>query len=89
MDTLKSGALAWYESLQGWLPCKVLAMPDRDHITVRFTTDHRPFKRGSEFTTTILHVVPRNSLHSRGSYGLSKWISRFTVECDAPVMASH
>ena len=86
LPVLKTGCLAWYQSLQEWLPCKVIALPDRDDIAVQFTTNVGPCDRGDIILTTILHVVPRQSLHSkRGSYGTQKYVSRFTVECDQTV----
>ena len=75
MLTLKSGDLAYYSTLQGYLvPCKVLAIaPGSNAVRVKFTASRGSFDRGSVMTTRPGIVIPRKGyVTRRGSYGRTK-----------------
>lgn len=82
--TLKAGSLAYYQSLQGWLPCKVVSVdryPSGVRVLVKMTSNRGPYDRTAEADTPLLHVAPRACVRNvRGSYGLRKYILPFNVE---------
>jgi hypothetical protein len=69
IQTLKTGDLAYYDSMRGCLPVKVLSIvgpsgnpSSEQKVTVRFT-GNRIFKRGETLEAWGLHVLPRKSVH--------------------------
>jgi len=52
--------LAWFDSLTGMIPCKVLGPGSvQGKIRIKITANRPPHKRGEVFETISTHVVPR------------------------------
>lgn len=66
---LKVGALAYWDSMSGPIPVKVLSIsgpsgrPSSDQkVDFVVAADCRPYRKGERFTQWALHVVPRESI---------------------------
>jgi hypothetical protein len=89
METLRTGDLAFFDSMRGLIPCRVESIagasgPASSAQTVRIvvTKDCGAWKRGEHWTASGLWVVPRKSVRKpQGSAFLR--IRRYSVECDA------
>lgn len=86
---LRTGDLAYYDSMSGMIPCKVLsirgesgAASSQSSARIKTTAARGGWSRGTEFDTWTLHVVPRKAFHPR-KYGAR--ISYYTVETDKPL----
>ena len=84
MLTLKTGDLAYYDSLAGCLPCKVLSITGHSGpggssqtVTFKLTADRSRygFKRSEVLTAWGLHVCPRRAVHGNR-------IRFYTVQAD-------
>jgi len=81
---LRVGDLAYYDSMQGMIPCRVLglrgesgAAGSQSSARVKTTAVRNGWPRGTEFDTWTLHVVPRGAYFPR-RYGAK--IGFYTVE---------
>lgn len=65
MATLKIGCLAYYDSFNGLIPCKVTAINiDTVPAMVKFrvSAQRRSFRKGEKLIAPINHVVPRDAV---------------------------
>lgn len=77
---LRVGSLAYFDSLGGAVPCKVISIflvRGTPHVRVKFTATRGAFKRGEGWTAFSHNVVPRAAFHKR-RYGAR--IGYYTVE---------
>lgn len=85
--TLRTGMLAYFDSLRGLVPCRVLSVsgfPGRastaQTVEIKITADCPGWKRGEHWTTNGLHAVPRRAIR-RGK--IHARILPYSVEVDA------
>lgn len=85
--TLRVGCLAYYDSLSGLIPCKVLSISGENghasseqDVTVKLTANRKAYKRGEVITQSALWVIPRDAIFKR-RYGAR--IGYYTVEVQA------
>ncbi len=86
METLAKGSLAYYDSMQGLMKCKVVSIRPGSvrsiDVEVVLTTDkHQGYEKGVPFVTSTLHVFPRKAVRVRAR---TFTVSPFLVE-DSPV----
>ena len=81
---LRAGDLAYYDSMGGMYPCRVLSLRgesgppgSQSSARIALTAPRNGWPRGTEFDTWTLHVVPRRALYRR-RYGAC--IGYYTVE---------
>lgn len=73
---LRKGCLAYYDSLAGLLPCKVLSVTGKpgapsseSEAIVKLTANRGPWKRGEVLAAMwTIHVVPRKAVSRRGPF---------------------
>jgi len=72
MTTLKAGALAYFDSFVGLVPCKVLSIKGESgransaqEVTFKITASRGPYKRGEIMRRSALWVVPRGAVRRR------------------------
>ena len=82
MDAIKldfhhTGDLAYYDSFDGMIPCKILDIEDRfdqgnmthKYITARITATRKGWKKGDLYTARDYRFIPRNCVHVKdGNY---------------------
>ena len=85
MATLKAGALAYFDSFVGLVPCKVLSIKGESgransaqEVTFKITASRGPYKRGEIMRRSALWVAPRDAI-KWSKYGVS--IRPYSVEC--------
>lgn len=93
--TLKSGMLAYFDSLRGVMPCRVLSIkggntPGKPELTtsnirvkVEFTAPRPGYRRGDTIESSALWVVPRRAVTFR-KYGTKIWGPTYIIS-DTPV----
>ena len=88
MATLKTGALAFIDSMSGPVPCKVLSIQGKSgpcssdqSVKVRVTATRPGWPRGMEWEDWGLRIIPRGALIRRRN--CSARITRYDVEADA------
>lgn len=70
METLKTGDLAFFDSLSGLVPCKVISITGKSGpasalqaVRFKLTVSRGRYKRGEVLSSSALHVCPRWSVH--------------------------
>ena len=64
--------LAYYDTFSGLVPCRIVAVGDWSDQTsearIQITATRAAYKRGEFLTTSLRHVVPRDSIRQRRGY---------------------
>jgi len=84
---LKSGILAYFDSMTGLVPCKVLSVEPCGNrgtlidtrVCLQVTASRPGFVKGESIITNAFHAVPRGAVRFR-KYGTR--IARYETICD-------
>jgi len=83
--TLKADVAAYYDSVAGLIPCRVLSIrgesglaSSKQEVTIAITASLGPYTRGEILRCAALWVVPRAAVKRR-KYGVA--IRPYLVEC--------
>lgn len=79
MNTLKSGMLAFLDSFNGMIPCRVDKIDSGRNCSITVTANRGPYRKGERLTFSSLHVAPRKAVHFRK---YSTTITRYEVQPD-------
>lgn len=82
MAMLKSGILAYFDTFNGLIPCRVLSVTkakEWPEIAIQLTASRGAYKRGEKLVCPPYWVVPRDAVRVRsGNYR----ILPYDVQCD-------
>ena len=59
------GNLAYYDSFQGLIPCKVTAYDGFQEVYFTVTANHGAYRKGEKLHSLPAYVVPRKMVHIR------------------------
>ena len=79
METLRAGILAYFDSFDGLIPCRVLSIDPQRNVCAQLTANRGAYKRGEVLESSHNWVVPRSSVYVRsGQYRIKSHLIEVT-----------